>query len=76
MLRATVKKAGKDGSHAQLERGVITIEEFLELFATEYKQRIGMTVDPSVITTMISPLKELIAKPGKKCWMLLGSWRP
>ena len=65
-LRATVKDAGKNGSHAQLERGEITTEEFPELFVEEYKQHIGVTVDPSVIATLISRLKELIAKPRQE----------
>ena len=66
ILRATVKKAGKDGSHAQLERGEITTGEFPELFVKEYQQHIGVTVDPSVIITLISRLKELIAKPRQE----------
>ena len=65
-LRATVKKAGKDGSHAQLERGEITTGEFPELFVKEYQQHIGVTVDPLVIATLISRLKELIAKPRQE----------
>ena len=64
-LRATVKTAGKDGSHAQLERGEITTGEFPELFVKEY-QHTGVTVDPSVIATLISHLKELIAKPRQE----------
>jgi len=62
-FRATVKAAGTEGSHAQLERGEITTAEFPKLFVEEYKQQWGISVDPAVIFELISRLKELIAKP-------------
>ena len=65
-FRATVKAAGTNGSHAQLERGEITTGEFPVLFVEEYKQQWGVTVDPLVIATLISRLKELIAKPRQE----------
>ena len=65
-FRATVKAAGTNGSHSQLERGEITTGEFPEMFVEEYKQHWGVTVDPSVIATLISRLKQLIAKPRQE----------
>ena len=65
-LKEDTFRATVNGSHVQLERGEITTGEFPELFIEECKQHWSVTVDPSVIATLISPLKESIAKPRQE----------
>ena len=63
----TIKAAGEDGAFPKLERGELTVEEFAEPFAVDYKRIAGVEISTELLQEFMRQLADftkLTPNPG------------